>query len=187
MLASAIETFRSLGASIEPVTFPDVSQTIIDWFPACAVETAAAHEATYPARKSEYGPALSELIEVGRKLSGIGYQKILLRRLDFRGRVAALLRTIDLLLVPVQPFPPATLATMLTLGRQPDLLSGLLRYTCPFDMTGDPTITLPGGFTEAGLPMAFQLVTRDLGEAKLVRAGAAFQGATSWHHRHPIA
>ena len=29
---------------------------IADWFPLCGVETAVAHEATYPARKSEYGP-----------------------------------------------------------------------------------------------------------------------------------
>lgn len=186
MVTAAAEVFRSLGASIESVTFPDVRQTIIDWFPACAVETAVAHESTYPARKSEYGPALSEVIETGRALSGMDYQKILLRRHDFRGRVAALFPTIDLLLIPVQPFPPPTLATMRTLGEQPELMSGLLRFTCPFDMAGNPTITLPGGFTEAGLPMAFQLVAADLGEAELVRAGAAFQGVTSWHQRHPV-
>jgi amidase len=76
---------------------------------------------------------------------------------------------------------------MRTLGEQPELLTGLLRFTCPFDMTGDPTITLPGGFTEGGLPMAFQLVAADMNEARLVRAGAAFQEVTSWHRRHPIA
>jgi amidase len=52
-------------------------------------------------------------------------------------------------------------------------------------MTGSPTITLPGGFSEAGLPIGLQLVAADLGEATLIRAGAAFQGATSWHSRHP--
>jgi amidase len=52
-------------------------------------------------------------------------------------------------------------------------------------MTGHPTITLPGGFSVAGLPSAFQLVAANLNEAILVRAGAAFQSATSWHRRHP--
>jgi amidase len=52
-------------------------------------------------------------------------------------------------------------------------------------MTGHPTITLPCGIGEAGLPIAFQLVAADLCEATLIRAGAAFQGATSWHRRHP--
>jgi amidase len=186
MVAAAIEVFRGLGAVIEPITFPDVRQTIKDWIPACGVETAVAHEATYPARKSEYGPALAGLIDTGRQLSGLDYQKILLRRHDVRGRVATVLRSIDLLLIPAIPFSPPTLAMMRTLGEQPELLTGLLQFTCPFDMTGDPTITLPGGFTEGGLPMAFQLVAADMNEAKLVRAGAAFQGVTSWHRRHPI-
>jgi amidase len=52
-------------------------------------------------------------------------------------------------------------------------------------MTGHPTITLPGGFSDAGLPIAFQLAAAHLGEATLVRAGAAFQAATSWHRRRP--
>jgi amidase len=74
-----------------------------------------------------------------------------------------------------------------TLGEQPELVSRLLRYTCPFDMTGNPTITLPGGFSDAGMPIAFQLVAAYLNEATLVRAGAAFQSVTSWHRRHPVA
>jgi len=149
------------------------------------VEAAVAHEATYPARKDEYGPILASVIETGRALSGLDYQKILLRRLALRGRVAALFEEIDLLLTPVHPFPPLTLAMIRTLGEQPDLIAGLQRYTCPFDMTGHPTITLPGGFSADGLPIAFQLVAADLDEATLVRAGAAFQRITSWHRRHP--
>jgi amidase len=185
MLSDAIEVFRSLGAEIIDVKFPDVAQAIADWSDNCAVEAAVAHEATYPARKHEYGQVLASVIEAGRSLSGFDYQKILLRRLEFRGRVTALFRTIDLLLIPVHPFTPPTLATIRTLGEQPELISKLQRYTCPFNMTGNPTITLPGGFIEAGLPIAFQLVAADLGEATLVRAGSAFQSVTSWHRRHP--
>jgi amidase len=184
-LSEATEVFRTLGAAIVDVRFPDVAQAVADWVPNCAVEAAVAHEATYPARKDEYGPVLASVLEAGRALSGIEYQKILLRRMDLRGRVGALFRTIDLLLIPVQPFPPLTLAMIRTLGEQPDLIARLQRYTCPFNMTGHPTLTLPGGFTEAGLPIAFQLVAADRGEAMLVRAGTAFQGVTAWHRRHP--
>jgi amidase len=88
-------------------------------------------------------------------------------------------------MIPVHPFAPITLATIRTLGEQSDLIAKLQRYTCPFDMTGHPTITLPGGFSETGLPIAFQLVAAHLGEATLVRAGAAFQGVTSWHRCRP--
>ena len=185
VLREAVDALRTLGASIVDVQFPDVKQTVVDWVSNCAVEAAVAHEATYPARKDEYGPVLASVIETGRALSGLDYQKILLRRLELRGRVASLFETVDLLLIPVHPFPPLTLAMVRTLGEQPDLIARLQEYTCPFDMTGHPTITLPGGFSAAGLPIAFQLVAANLDEATLVRAGAAFQRVTFWHRRHP--
>jgi amidase len=185
VLADAIDAFRALGADIVDVQFPDVTQAIADWAPNCSVEAAVAHEATYPARKEEYGPILAAVIEAGRALTGLDYQKILLRRLALRGRVAALFESIDLLLTPVHPFPPLTLAMIRTLGEQPGLIAKLQRYTCPFDMTGHPTITLPGGASPHGLPIAFQLVAAHLGEVTLLRAGTAFQRVTSWHRRHP--
>lgn len=185
VLADAIDAFRGLGADIVDVGFPEVKQAIADWTPNCAVEAAVAHETSYPARKDEYGPVLASVIKAGRALSALDYQKILLRRLALRGRVAALFETIDLLLIPVQPFPPLTLAMIRTLGEQPDLITKLQRYTCPFDMTGHPTITLPGGVSADGLPIGFQFVAAHLDEAALVRAGAAFQRATSWHRRRP--
>jgi amidase len=61
----------------------------------------------------------------------------------------------------------------------------LQRYTCPFDMTGHPTLTFPGGLTQAGMPIGLQLVAGRLREAMLVRAGAAYQNVTTWHHQHP--
>lgn len=186
-LAHAAEVFRALGATIVEVTVPDVAQVIVDWASNCAVEAAVAHEAFYPGHEPEYGPVLASVVEGGRRLSGTDYQKILLRRLAFSGRVAALFRGVDLLLTPVHPFGPLSLASIRTLGEQPDLIFKLQRYTCPFNMTGNPTLTLPGGFTDAGLPIAFQLAAAHLNEAVALRAGVAFQAETEWHRRHPMA
>ncbi len=184
-IAAAVEIVRGLGAEIREVSFPDVTHMVEDWFPLCGVETAVAHEATYPSRKAEYGPALSGVIDLGRALSGVDYQKIILRRKDFSGRVAALFRTIDLLLIPAQGFASPTLAKMATLGEDAALMAFLLSFTCPFDMSGSPTITLPCGFTEAGTPVGFQFVGGHLAEELLLQAGHAFQQATDWHKRHP--
>jgi amidase len=185
VLWEAIEVLRAQGADIVDLQFPDVKQIVADWVPNCAVEAAVAHEATYPARKHQYGPVLTSVIETGRAVSGLDYRKILLRRLELRGRVASLFETVDVLLIPVHPFRPLTLAMIKTLGEQLDLIARLQEYTCPFNMTGHPTITLPGGFSATGLPIAFQLVAANLDEATLIRAGAAFQRITSWHRRHP--
>jgi amidase len=181
----ATAIMSQLGAEIRNVTFPDPSAVIADWAAHCGIETAVAHEATYPSRKSEYGPALAGLIDLGRNQTGMDYQKILLHRLDFTGRLRALFETIDLLLIPAQAFASPTTADMATLGEDPAKLASLLRFTCPFDMSGSPTITLPCGFTDAGTPVAFQFVAPHFREDLLFRAGYSFQGATDWHRQHP--
>jgi amidase len=182
---AALKTLRGLGVEIVEVSFPDIKQIVQDWFPLCGVETAVAHEATYPSRSAEYGPSLAGLIDLGRNLSGMDYQKIILRRNDFRGRIAELFQSIDLLLAPAQGFASPTIATMATAGEDPALMTALLSYTCAFDMSGSPTITLPGGFTAQNMPIAFQLIGAHLSEALLCRAGHAFQGVTEFHKRHP--
>jgi len=183
-LTEAEKVFRALGAEIVSVRVPDVTQAIIDWVPACALEAAVAHAGTYPSRRSEYGPVLASVIEAGRKVEAFDYQAIRLRRMALRGRFAHLFRTIDALLVPVQPFAPLTLDGISILGRQPDLILKLQRYTAPFDLTGHPTVTLPGGFTERDMPIGLQLAGRD--EPTLLRLAEAFQRETPWHRRHPL-
>jgi amidase len=185
VLQDALRIAVDLGAEIHEIVFPDPTAMIADWFPLCGVETAVAHEATYPSRKSEYGPALAGLIELGLQQSGTDYQKIVLRREAFRGMVRALFEKVDLLAVPAQTFAAPTIGKMATLGENPDLITGLLRFSCPFNMTGSPSITLPGGFTESGGPVAFQFVGRHFDEARLVAVGDAFQRVTDWHRRHP--
>ena len=69
--------------------------------------------------------------------------------------------------------------------RDPAGMGSLARFTIPFDMTGNPTISLPCGFSSNGLPLGLQLVGAHLAEALLIRAGYAFQQATDWHAHHP--
>ena len=184
-LAEAIAVAKDLGAEIREVTMPDPNAVIADWFPLCGIEAAVAHEATYPSRKDEYGPGLAGLIDLGLQQSGTDYQKIVLRREAFRGALRVLFEDIHLLAVPAMATAAPTLAKMATLGEDASLLAGLLRFTCPFDMSGSPTITLPAGVTASGGPVAFQLVGRHFDEALLVAAGDAFQSKTAWHKRHP--
>ncbi|HVX74717.1 MAG TPA: amidase [Bradyrhizobium sp.] len=185
VLSEALRVAADLGARIQDIAFPDPTAVIEDWFPLCGIEAAVAHEETYPARKDEYGPGLAGLLDLGRQQSGMDYQKIVLRREAFRGAVRLLFESVDLIAVPAQAFAAPTLTKMATLGEDASLIAGLLRFTCPFDMTGSPTVTLPAGFASNGGPVAFQFVGRHFGEAGLVRAGDAFQRATDWHQRHP--
>jgi len=182
------ETLRvmtALGADIVPVTFPDVDAAVADWPMNCAVETAVAHASTFPSRRAEYGPGLAAFIDAGRSLSGMDYQRILLRRREFTGRVQRALGSVDVMLIPAIPFTVPTVQRMATLGQVPSDLAALIRFTAPFSMSGSPTLTVPAGFTAKGLPVAVQFVGQHLGEVAICRAGRAFQRATDWHRRHP--
>ena len=174
-----------LGAELRNVSFPDPTDVIEDWATQCAVETAVAHEATFPSQRAAYGPGLAGLLDMGRQVNPLDLQKAWLRRRQFSGRLAALFETIDLLLIPAQPTASPTVADMAALGSDPDGFDRLVKFTAPFNTSGSPTITLPAGFTRQGTPVALQLVARHLDEALLVRAGRGFQRETDWHRRHP--
>jgi aspartyl-tRNA(Asn)/glutamyl-tRNA(Gln) amidotransferase subunit A len=59
-------------------------------------------------------------------------------------------------------------------------------YTLPFNLSGNPAVTLPCGFDADGLPIGLQLVGPHLGDAPLMRAAALFEMARPWAARRPL-
>jgi len=176
----------ALGARIRTVEFPATDALLRGWIPFCAVETAIAHQASYPAHAGEYGPDLANLIEQGRRMSATEFGAIMHERLEFSGRLAAVFQEVDLLLMPTMPVPVPSLDRMAEYyGQDDSVLLRMLRFTAPFNFAGNPTITLPSGMDAAGLPLSMQLVGPHVSEALLCRAGHAFQQRTDWHTRRP--
>jgi amidase len=178
----AATVLTRIGALLRDVHFPSPDAIVRDARSLCGVEAAVAHEATYPSRAAEYGPLLAGLLETGRGLDGLAMAKILLRREVFRGQLNTLFRDIDLLIMPAMNNAAPTLADAAG-GRAPAAIEARLRFTAPFNMSGHPTLTLPGGKTADGLPVGFQIVGRYMEEATVLRAGHAFQQETDWHRR----
>jgi amidase len=83
------------------------------------------------------------------------------------------------------PFPPIPGALLEALGDSDERDPSAQKFTVPFDFSGNPTLSLPCGFTDDGLPLSLQLVARHLDEELLCRAGFAFEQATEWHTHHP--
>ena len=96
----------------------------------------------------------------------------------FRSQLSALFGEVDLILTPGIGGRLPTWEEV-----EPGSLGALTRFTTPFNAGAVPTISLPGGFTEDGLPIGIQLVGDRLSEAMLIRAGVAFQRATAFHTR----
>lgn len=61
----------------------------------------------------------------------------------------------------------------------------LIRSTWPTNLTGQPAISVPAGFTAAGLPVGLQLTAAAFDEATLLRTAYAYEQATGWVHAVP--
>jgi amidase len=185
-LAGAIGVLERAGATPVEVALPATfDQAAWDWEALCAVEAALAHESTYPSRADEYAPTLAHLIELGRSLSGVELARLQRRRRAVSGELSRLLTTIDFLVLPVMPMATPTIAWMTEVGRTSETSAARRRYTAPFDMSGQPTVTLPGGFNDDGVPVGFQIVGAAFDEAVILAAAHAYQRETDWHLKRP--
>ena len=93
----------------------------------------------------------------------------------------------DLLLTPtiaVPPFRAGEEGPREVNGRSVERF-GWTPFTYPFNLTGNPALTIPVGFTVAGLPVGLQIVGRRFDEATVLRAGAAFEAVQPWAAQRP--
>lgn len=187
--AAVLESARvlsALGATVQEVSLSRVPEFLPIWFVICTAETAAAHEKTFPSRADDYGPGFRAFLESGTKVRGLEYAKAHASRQALCRLIDDLFQKVDLLLCPSMPTPPARIEDFHPQAViERDSLLPLLRFTAPYDLTGNPTISLPCGFTSDGLPISLQLIGRHLEEALLCRAAHAYEQATEWHKRRP--
>lgn len=186
-VATAESVFQAAGGTLVEVTLPDVAQIVDDWMPYCGIEAAVAHGETYPSRRDEYGPQVAELLDLGRSLSALDYQRMLIHRREFSGSLQRVFKDVDVLLLPPFGLASPTIAQMQDIGIGQRWRTVVMKATCPFDMSGNPTISLPCGFTQRGTPLGFQMIGPRLSEALLLRLGHAYQELTDFHTQHPQA
>jgi aspartyl-tRNA(Asn)/glutamyl-tRNA(Gln) amidotransferase subunit A len=108
------------------------------------------------------------------------------RQLDqIQHSVSRFFDSVDLMITPTAPVPPASIADLAEpdSARAKELL--MLHNTRPFNLLGLPTISVPCGFTLAGLPIGMQITGPPGGEATVLRLAYAYEKATEWHNRNP--
>jgi len=184
---SAICDLERIGARILKVKLPDVEPCLSAWTTLCASEAAAGHAATYPSRATDYGPGFRSFLELGASIRGQDYANAHMVRERFANRFQQLFDQVDVIACPSMPS-----ATLPNDAMPPDASSlkgpnPLLAFTAPFNMSRNPTLSIPGGPGNGAPPPSLQLVGRLLDEATLIRAGAAYERATEWHTQRPAA
>ncbi len=132
-------------------------------------------------------PGLVELIHSAEPLSATDYAAAVMERDALWNRVHHFFARYDLLVTPTMPTTafaagvpiPAVVAGRSTIG------FGYTPFTYPFNMTGQPAITVPCGVAADGLPVGLQIVGRRFADATVLRAAAAFEAARPWADRMP--
>jgi amidase len=184
---AALAVFEDLGARIKPVTCPPFAALAGGLMGLMTAEILVAHAATYPLHAERYGPDLRRMLEGGSGLTAMDVARATHARVAFAGNLRKVFEDVDLLLFPAAPAPTPTWSELEALGGDAmAVLDRIGRYTLPFNVSGSPTLSLPSGFTDEGLPLGVQLVAPHLGESLLTRAGCAFQRVTPFHTAHPV-
>jgi Asp-tRNA(Asn)/Glu-tRNA(Gln) amidotransferase A subunit family amidase len=136
-------------------------------------------------------PTLMRMILKAGAISAITYRQALYQRAEYYRAALAFFEDYDLLLTPTMPAgawgwgggaeegPPAID------GRAVAHLIDRVPFTYPFNLTGQPAITVPCGFTSEGLPVGLQIVGRWHADALVLRAAACYEALAPWAQHKP--
>lgn len=175
-VAAAVKVFEALGATVEQVD-PDIPacRPIIEtiWFAADAWIV----DQMGPEKAQLMDPGLLAVAEQGRNLSVQDLVGAHAARVDLGVRMARFHQTYDLLLTPQMPLEAFEAGKNYPDGRDMSEWVDWSPFTYPFNLSMQPAASVPCGFGDDGMPVAFQLVGRRFDDATVLRAARAYERA----------
>jgi aspartyl-tRNA(Asn)/glutamyl-tRNA(Gln) amidotransferase subunit A len=128
-----------------------------------------------------FGDDVRIRLETGRDVTVTEYVLARRTQTEMRHRLEGLLARYDVILLPSTPIT----APAIEGGDAVLQARKLTRFTAPFNLTGLPAISVPGGFSREGMPIGIQLVSGAWKEARLLQAARAYERETEWGLRRP--
>jgi aspartyl-tRNA(Asn)/glutamyl-tRNA(Gln) amidotransferase subunit A len=186
-IQDALGVLKQAGATLIDVRFPSLEPVVGAHRAIIFSEAAAAHEEMIRTRAADISDEVRPLLQSGLFLTATQYLAAQQARKKTIATYRNLWRSFDVLVTPTSPIaaPPIGATTAQFGDKEIPLVRAFLDLTLPFNLTGQPAISVPCGFTKAGLPIGLQLVGRPFDEAILFRAAAGYESATDWHNRTP--
>ena len=180
-LNEAAKVLAASGAQVSEVEIPDGRAAALANGLMTTSDAAAFHHERLEMQPEGFGADVLQRLQSGAGFSSTEY--ILARRTQttLRHQFERFFRDYDVLLTPSTPIP----APLLDGPDAVEQARKLTRFTAPFNLTGLPALSLPCGFTRGGLPVGLQIVGPAWAEARVLRAGYAYERATDWHLRSP--
>ena len=202
---AAVKQLESLGAEVKEISLPHTEYAIATYYIIATAE-ASANLARFEGVR--YGARLdgADPEEMNRKTRGAGFGEEVKRRIILgtyvlssgyydayylrAQKVRTLIRQdflkafeeVDLIASPTTPTPAFKIGE-----KAGDPLQMYLSdiYTISCNLAGLCGISVPCGFSKAGLPIGLQLLGKPFGEPDLLRAAHAYEQATDWHTHRP--
>jgi aspartyl-tRNA(Asn)/glutamyl-tRNA(Gln) amidotransferase subunit A len=180
---AAIKTIGELGYTLIDVALPNFEISEKASSKLLLADAAAYHTDRIAHEADRIGEDVLTRFRWGTEVSGIEYALARRTQIEWRRKLARLFETIDVLLVPATPLPatPIEDADPLALSK-----GNLTRFTRMFNLTGNPAVVLPCGFTNEDLPIGLQIVGANWREDLILQVARAYEQATEWHQRAPL-
>ena len=183
-IQEAIRVLSSLGASVDEVSLPITGQyatvagNLITWS-----EMSQIH-APWRQRLDEYSTGIREKVLVGAVIPSSIYHKAQQMRRMVQAEITETLQDFDVLVGPNIRVPPGPLGGSTPTGAAMGMATEV-SFTRPFNLTGNPSLSVPCGFSPDGLPVGMQISGRLHEDATVLRVAHAYEQVTPWHIMHP--
>lgn len=179
----SLRLLARLGCRIDEAKLPDLPFEEVAGI-VIASESVAAFR---PLLSSQRAPELLEkgartALEASRAVSGADYVRAMQARRIMQQELDRLFGKFDVLIAPGVSFVATPLGADLD-----QAFSGPDPLGAAGNLAGLPALTVPCGFSRAGLPVGMQILSRPLEERRIIALGRLFQQRTDWHRRRPNA
>ena len=181
---AAVRVFEDMGAEVEQTDpgFQDPLEFFnLHWYAGAANALRAYGEE----RREIMDPGLIEIANEGAQYSLLQYLEAVGRRSELAIHMGRFHAEYDLLLTPAVPLPAFEAGREVPAGSTHRRWTGWTPFTYPFNLTQQPALSVPCGFTSAGLPVGLQIVGAKHEDALVLRAAHAYQTANPLTDRRP--
>ncbi len=177
----AVRVLKDQGAAVEDVVFPDLWDYHICGRIIITTEAHAIHRQEVIETPQKFGYTTRRRFQLGAFITAEQYISALRFRRKLTQDTRAAMRGYDLIMTANQWGAPEAFGEPQPIFHFLDKPS----LTMPFNVTGQPALTVCCGFGSDGFPLSFQLAGRAFDEASVLAAGAAYERTTTWRSHRP--
>jgi aspartyl-tRNA(Asn)/glutamyl-tRNA(Gln) amidotransferase subunit A len=189
-IEAAMNLFEKAGARIVEVSLPNAANWGEAGTQIALAEARRYHESQgyYPARAEEYGEDVRKRLEQGATVRAIDYLQAMETRERATAEFDAAFDAADVIVAPATPTPATRIGESMVKirGEEETVRSAMVRLSRPANVSGNPAISIPCGWTKNGLPIGLQLIGKRWDEPALLQIAAAASGVLSDIRHKPL-